>query len=95
MTNIRAQNNQETNAFEVGVIISHDNPGVLHYEYKLRNENFRVPLHCKTLEPVVYPLLFPHGEHGWSTDIKETVKYLPYLASRLLLPERDPESPSG
>ena len=95
LRSLQAQINQETNAFEVGVLVSHDNPGDLVYTYKLRGETFTLPLHNKQLEPVVYPLLFPHGENGWSKDIQETIKFLPYLASRLLMPERDSCSSSG
>lgn len=90
-----AQINKETNSFEVGVLMSHDNPGDTTYTYKLNGQTFSLPLHCKKLEPLVYPLLFPHGEDGWSKDIQRTIKYLPYLASRLLMPERDASSPSG
>ena len=90
---VEAQINKQTNRFEVGVVISHDNPGEIVYTYKLHDETFKVPTMSSQLEPLVYPLLFPHGENGWSKAL--TIKYLPYLASRLLMPEKDPESESG
>ena len=90
---VQAQINSETNRFEVGVLISHDNPGCLEYRYKLNGETFTVPTLSSQLEPLVYPLLFPHGEKGWSKETK--IDYLPYLASRLLMPEKDSESNNG
>jgi hypothetical protein len=62
---IRALINAETNRFEVGVLISHDNPGQLHYTFKLNGANFKIPQTSPYVEPVVYPLLFPFGEDGW------------------------------
>jgi hypothetical protein len=90
---MQAQINAETNRFEVGVLISHDNPGSLTYTYKLNNETFKIPTTSSQLEPIVYPLLFPHGEKGWCKNTN--IKYLPYLASRILMPEKDSENESG
>ena len=90
---VQAQINSETNRFEVGVLISHDNPGALEYRYKLNGETITIPTLSSKLEPLVYPILFPHGEDGWSKETK--IKYLHYLASRLLMPELDSESQSG
>jgi hypothetical protein len=90
---MQAQINAETNRFEVGVLISHDNPGCLEYTYKLNGETIKIPTNSSQLEPLVYPMLFPHGEKGWSKD--SNIKYLPYLACRMLMPEKDSESESG
>jgi hypothetical protein len=90
---IQAQINAGTNRFEVGVLISHDNPGEMQYHYRLNNETFTVPTMSSQLEPLVYPLLYPHGENGWSKQTK--IKYMPYLSSRFLMPEKDSESPTG
>ena len=76
-------------------MVSHDNPGQMIYSYTIKNKTLSIPLHCKELETLVYPILFPHGENGWSKEIKNTVKYIPYLASRLLMPERDSSSSTG
>jgi len=65
------------------------------YSYSLKGELLNLPLHSKKLEPLVYPMLFPHGENGWNKDIQSEIKYLPYLASRLLMPETDPSFPGG
>ena len=90
---VQAQINSETNKFEVGVLISHDNPGALEYQYKLNGETITIPTLSSKLEPLVYPVLFPHGEDGWCKDTN--IKYLTYLASRLLMPELDSESENG
>jgi hypothetical protein len=90
---IQAQINSQTNRFEVGVIISHDNPGQMIYKYNLNNESFSIPTMSSQLEPLVYPLLYPHGENGWNKQTK--INFMPYLASRFLMPERDSESPTG
>ena len=58
---VQAQVSTETNRFEVGVLISHDKPGELVYTYRLGTENLSAPMHCSQLEPLVYPVLFPHG----------------------------------
>ena len=39
------------------------------------------------VEPLVYPLLFPHGTRGWSYDDKHSFSFLQYLASRMLKPD--------
>ena len=95
VANIQAQINQETNAFEVGVLVSHDNHGELVYSYKLNGQSIKLPLHCDQLEALLYPLLFLHGEKGWSKNIEKNISYLPYLASRLLMPEHENSSQSG
>jgi hypothetical protein len=92
---VRALINQETNRFEVGVLISHDNPGHLQYTFKLNGVNFKLPHTSPYVEPVVYPLLFPFGESGWHQGLTIRIPYMQYMASRFLMPERDYESPSG
>jgi len=90
---VRALLNTETNRFEVGVLISHDNPGQLHYTFKLNGTSFRIPQSSPHVEPVVYPLLFPFGENGWHQGLK--IPYMQYMAARFLMPERDIESSTG
>lgn len=92
---VRALINAETNRFEVGVLISHDNPGHLHYTFKLNGTSFKVPMSSPYVEPVVYPLLFPFGEDGWHQGLAQDIPYMQYMASRFLMPERDSESSSG
>jgi len=91
---IRALINAETNRFEVGVLISHDNPGQLHYTFKLNGANFKIPQTSPYVEPVVYPLLFPFGEDGWHQGLTR-IPFMKYMASRFLMPERDYVSSSG
>jgi len=95
VVSMRAQINQVTNRFEVGVLVSHDNPLEMVYTYKLNGATISVPMQSAELEPLVYPLFFPFGENGWSKSIKHVVKYLPYLTARILMPERDSDSDSG
>ena len=39
------------------------------------------------VEPLIYPLLFPHGERGWGDNDSRVIPYNRYLSSRLLMPE--------
>jgi len=39
------------------------------------------------VEPLCYPLLFPCGERGWGSDLKQC-DFMSYLANRLLMPEQ-------
>ena len=50
-----------------------------------------IDLTSPTLEPIAYPLFFNEGENGWGISSK-SIKYLPYLRSRILMPEKLDES---
>ena len=39
------------------------------------------------VEPMIYPILFMHGEPGWGDEDKHDVPYNRYLSSRLLMPD--------
>ena len=40
------------------------------------------------MEPLCYPLLFPHGIGGWDANIRKQVRFNDYLRYRMLVPER-------
>jgi len=44
-------------------------------------------MNSRHVEPLCYPVLFPHGESGWGEGIKDLVSFYQYLASRILQPE--------
>jgi hypothetical protein len=60
---------------------------ILRIQLKDATSTSNIHLTSGFLEPISYPLLFPYGEKGWSSDIKNTLGFLPYLASRILMPE--------
>jgi hypothetical protein len=82
--------NVRTHAFEIGVVLNQD----IHQStiYRIRTANNPddfLTQGSEEVEPLLYPLLFPCGEKGWSQDLKVNHKmdFLDYLAARLLQPE--------
>jgi hypothetical protein len=49
--------------------------------------NGEVDMDSLHVEPMTYPLLFMHGERGWSKQDESDIPYNRYLSSRLLMPE--------
>ena len=48
-----------------------------------------VLMDSEAVEPMVYPLLFPYGEPGWITYLKDLLTAGAYIMSKLLKPELD------
>jgi hypothetical protein len=79
----------KTHQFEVSAVLSED----VHGKRVVRV----TPIGCQGLskisaesslfEPLCYPLLFCYGERGWGKDIRKSVTFQRYLASRILMPE--------
>ena len=59
-------------------------------QYSFEGRTNKIKTTSKLLEPLCYPLFFPYGEHGWSSDLSinnKKIQFMPYLASRILKPE--------
>lgn len=78
--------------FEVACVVG-TNPGDLRLHYKLKNMRYgsEIPSVHPLYEPLSYPLLFPYGENGWSSDMNynDNVTLMKYLCCRMLMPEPD------
>jgi hypothetical protein len=71
-------------------ITSDRSTGNIKFRYKLPG-NFswnEIDSTHRHVEPLCYPLLFPHGERGWSKDLPDC-DFMSYLANRLNMPEDD------
>ena len=83
--------NLRTSAFDVATIISEesDRPNRV-VVFKLKNERSlrSISMTSALVEPLSYPLFFPFGEDGWSTDIAKQVPFYEYLLHRILVPDR-------
>jgi hypothetical protein len=87
---LRANINIKTNVFDIAAITSDANTGerILTYKLKTCNKAKYIPSTSEFLEPLSYPLLFPYGENGWSTDIAKEIPFTTYLCCRMLCPEK-------
>ncbi len=53
------------------------------------NDVSSVCMTSKKVEPLFFPILFPHGERGWTNDLlKDRITAEEYLMWRLLMPEK-------
>ena len=79
----------QTHDFEIASITSIDYQGtkVIRVTEINRNRTSSIPEDSPKFEPLCYPLLFLHGENGWSKSISKTVPHSNYMTSRLLMPE--------
>jgi hypothetical protein len=91
MTELQASINVSTCIFDVAAITPCGNSGELTLTIQLKGETHTRTIKSTSewLEPLSYPLLFPHGENGWDKKIKDEVSYDDYLRGRMLIPDRD------
>ena len=86
------QINLTTTSFEIASIISEEagrpNRRII---FQLKNEDRpnSIGVHSGRMEPLCYPLFFPYGEFGWSSELRKEIKFSSYMMHRLFLPERD------
>ena len=78
-----------THDFEVAAILSEDFRGERVVRVMQKNQGLQSSISGKSalFEPLCYPLLFSHGENGWSDDIRKNVSFQQYLQSRALMPD--------
>ena len=46
-----------------------------------------VKMNLEHLEGLCYPLLFPHGEPGFTNDMRDHIYPADYVMTRMLMPE--------
>jgi hypothetical protein len=74
----------------VSAVSSDTLPGNYVIKYTINGRTRTIQSTTDLVEPLCYPLLFPYGERGWSIDLQKLrskINYMPYLASRILMPE--------
>ena len=83
----------QTHRMEVGLVVNQNLMNSTRYVFRTKeNQSAFLTNSSGEVEPLTFPLLFPHGERGWGSDLKEhNIQLMPYLAARLLQPERDLE----
>ena len=47
-----------------------------------------VKMTSEKVEPLFFPILFPHGKRGWTNDLKDRITAEEYVMWRLLMPEK-------
>ncbi len=52
------------------------------------NDVSSVYMTSEKVEPLFYPILFPHGERGWTNDLKDRITAEEYAMWRILMPEK-------
>ena len=74
---------------ELGILRNQEqgNQTVPIYGYTFHDKFQKLSGDDKTCEPLLYPLLFPHGEDGWSRETN--IKRGEYMKARLLQPEAE------
>jgi hypothetical protein len=95
---IKAHVSQATQHLDVSGITSDKSTGNMVFWYGIRNhrgqwKSFEIDGQHESVEPLCYPLLFPHGERGWSKQLQKC-DFMRYLANRLLMPEEGLQLPN-
>jgi len=88
---LNATINQSTSFFEVAAFTSDNMRGNRHLEYRLDKKSYLADGRDMRVEPLVYPLLFWHGEDGWNWEKGKSLRYMKYLRARQLIPEWEEE----
>ena len=82
--------NESTSFLDVAQVTSDTATGNRIITFHMKGESKARSLKCtdKMWEPFIYPLFFAHAERGWGDDIRKSIRYMDYLISRLLCPEK-------
>ena len=85
--------NVQTHRMEVGLVVNQNLMNSTRYVFRTKeNQSAFLTNSSGEVEPLTFPLLFPNGERGWGSDLKVyNIQLMPYIAARLLQPERDLE----
>jgi len=73
----------------VAGVSSDQQTGKMLIKFSIQGRTHTIDTTSHMTEAIFYPLFFPYGENGWSTDLRKDKKidFMPYLASRILRPE--------
>ena len=83
--------NVHTHRMEVSIVINQNLTNRTVYQFRTKNnQNAFLTNSSSEVEALTFPLFFPYGERGWGSDLKQfNIQLMPYVAARLLQPERD------
>ena len=94
--NVIATINSQTSYLDVAAITAENTTGnaVIHYKRKDSENTTTISCTDPLQEPLIYPILFSHGEKGWNTTLSKIhkISFQDYLCSRILMPERDDDN---
>jgi hypothetical protein len=79
--------NGGNNFFEVGAWTGDNVLSNRTFRYRLNGTYKQLDSYNQLVEPLVYPLLFWHGEDGFDFSNRHLVSYHQYLRGRMLIPE--------
>jgi len=86
-----SKTNSKTSNFDVSAFTSDTIRGERILTFSLKNsingKSKSIKSDHRLYEPLSYPLIFCHGEDGWSGNIRKVVRMEAYLACRYLLPD--------
>jgi hypothetical protein len=88
--NVTIDINEKTSVFEIAAATSLESAGNRCVSVQLKGDFAMKTLQstCSYLEPLCYPIFFPHGEEGWGSELQKSIFFSDYLASRFLMPDR-------
>ena len=83
--------NTATSFLDVAAITADRTSGgkIIRYHRKNREGTSFIQVTDGLMEPLCYPMLFPHGVGGWDADIRTQVRFNDYLRYRMLAPQTD------
>lgn len=91
--------NEKTSVFEIAAATSLQSAGNRCISINLKARDGQPQIYastiqctCPFMEPLCYPLLFPYGEEGWGSELRGTVHFSNYLASRFLMPDKNEDA---
>jgi hypothetical protein len=89
--NIIATINKRNEGLEIAGVTPDNIQGntIIRFKLKGKSNSTDIKTTDKRVEPLCYPLFFPYGEDGWSIDMSNKIPFMKYLATRLLMPEKN------
>ena len=73
----------------VCAVVNNRQNGSMVIQMQTRNNNISsIAMDSPQVEPICFPLLFPHGENGWTNELKHELTAEAYMIARMLRPEK-------
>ena len=70
-------------------VINNRQNGSMVIQMQTRNNSISsISMDSEKVEPICFPLLFPHGENGWTNERKHELTAEAYIIARMLRPEK-------
>ncbi len=74
--------------FDVCSVCNDQQTGEMSIQMTAHNDDVSsVYMTSKKVEPLFFPILFPHGKRGWTNDLKDCITAEEYVMWRSFMPE--------